>query len=136
MLLLMTVASQVSCKWVYKMLGPGFTQTCLYFYWHWVQKLIVKPLDTSWAKKLDMPDGKVLILCKTCTKVNAVLVPIPPCLIVRTASQTCPTKNHNNKHIIWSNFTVESLWGFESKFLYRLNSISVQQPLDLYRSER
>ena len=78
MLLLMTVASQVSCKWVYKMLGPGFTQTCLYFYWHWVQKLIVKPLDTSWAKKLDMPDGKVLILCKTCTKVNAVLVPIPP----------------------------------------------------------
>ena len=25
-------------------------------------------------------------------------------------------KNHNNKHILRFNFTVESLWGFESKF--------------------
>ena len=70
------------------MLGPGFIQACLYFYWHWVQKLITKPLDTSWAKKLDMPDGKVLNLSKTCTKVKAVLVPVPPCLIFSTASQT------------------------------------------------
>jgi len=35
-----------------------------------------------------MPDGIVLNLCKTCTKVKAVLVPVPPCLIFRTASQT------------------------------------------------
>ena len=70
------------------MLGPGFIQAWLYFYWHWVQKLISKPLDTWWAKKLDMPDGKVLNLSKTCTKVKAVLVPVPPCLIFRTASQT------------------------------------------------
>ena len=28
-------------------------------------------------------------------------------------------KNHNNKHILWFNFTVESLWGFESKFLQK-----------------
>ena len=85
----MTVASRVSCKWVYKMLGPEFIQECLYFYWHWVQKLITKPLDTSCAKKkLDMPHGKVINLCKTCTKVKAVLVPVTPCLIFRTASQT------------------------------------------------
>ena len=31
-----------------------------------------------------------------------------------------------NKHILWFNFTVESLWGFESKFLHRLHSVSVQ----------
>ena len=55
---------------------------------------------TGYFVKLDMPDGKLFILCKTCTKVTAVLVPIPPCLIFRTASQTGPTKNHNNKHII------------------------------------
>ena len=30
-----------------------------------------------------------------------------------------------NKHILWFNFTVESLWGFESKFLHRLHSVSV-----------
>ena len=38
-------------------------------------------------------------------------------------------KNHNNKHILWFNFTVESLWGFESKFLHRLHSVSVQYNL-------
>ena len=41
-----------------------------------------------------------------------------------------------NKHILWFNFTVESLWGFERKFLHRLHSVSVQYNLrDLYRSE-
>ena len=35
-----------------------------------------------------MPDGILLNLCKTCTKLKAVLVPVPPCLIFRTASQT------------------------------------------------
>ena len=34
-----------------------------------------------------------------------------------------------NKHILWFNFTVESLWGFESKFLHRLHSVSVQYNL-------
>ena len=79
--------AKLSCKWVYKMLGPEFIQACLYFYWHWVQKLIVKTLDTLWVKWLDMPDGIVLYQCKTCTKVKAVLVPVPPCLIFRAASQ-------------------------------------------------
>ena len=35
-----------------------------------------------------------------------------------------------------SNFTVESLWGFESKFLYRLHSISVQNNLWIYTAVR
>ena len=34
-----------------------------------------------------------------------------------------------NKHILWFNFTMESLWGFESKFLHRLYSVSVQYNL-------
>ena len=38
-------------------------------------------------------------------------------------------KNHNNKHILWFNYTVESLWRFESKFLHRLHSVSVQYNL-------
>ena len=37
-----------------------------------------------------------------------------------------------NKHILWFNFTVESLWGFESKFLHRLHSVSVQYNLQIY----
>ena len=37
-----------------------------------------------------------------------------------------------NKHIIWFNFTDESLWGFESKFLHRLHSVFVQYNLQIY----
>ena len=62
-------------------------QARLYFYRNWVQKLIVKTPDTLWVKQLHKPDGIVLSLCKTCAMVKAVLVPEPPCLIFRTASQ-------------------------------------------------
>ena len=37
-----------------------------------------------------------------------------------------------NKHILWFNFTVESLWGFESKFLHGFHSVSVQYNLQIY----
>ena len=44
----------------------------------------------------------------------------------------CPAESHNNKPIVWFNFTVESLWRFESKFLNRLHSFSVQYNLQIY----
>ena len=37
-----------------------------------------------------------------------------------------------NKHILWFNFTVKSLWGFESKYLHSLHSVSVQYNLQIY----
>ena len=56
------------------------------------------------------------------------LVYLSVCLF-RRGTHCCPAKNHNNKHILWFNFTVESLWGIESKFLHRLFSVSVQYNL-------
>ena len=48
--------------------------------------------------------------------------------LFRPGNHCCPAKNHNNKHLLWFNFTVESLWGFEICFC-------AIHPLDLYRSE-
>ena len=39
-----------------------------------------------------MPDGIVLYQCKTCTKVKAVLVPVPPCLYL---------EQHHNPNANW-----------------------------------
>ena len=47
--------------------------------------------------------------------------------LFRPGTHCCPAKSHyDNKHILWFNSTEESLWGFESKFLRSLHSVSVQ----------
>ena len=110
--------AELSCKWVYKMLGLEFKQACLYFYWNWVQKLIVKTLDTSWVKQLHDPDGIVLSLCKTCAKVKAVLVPEPPCLIFRTASQILmPTNKGPTARKIMPKCVVLNAWSLAKPVL-------------------
>ena len=55
--------------------------------------------------------------------------------LIRPCTHCCPAKNHNNKHILWFSFIEESLWRFVSKFLHRLHSVSLQNNLEIYRSE-